>query len=300
MSIKPKIRLNLLGALFLIYCLLATGKVYAVKFSDPVELLKQENIFFGAVKDTANLPLQGVSVYVKGNPKVGTTTDEKGQFRLPTTETNVTLVFRYVGYQVRELINPSKTAINITLQPDESQLSEVVIVGYGTQKKESVTGAISTVSSNDLSRSVATTTSGALVGKIAGVNSRMPDGRPGAATNISIRNMGNPLYVIDGVQKDASQFNNLDFNDIESISVLKDASAAIYGVRAANGVIVVTTKKGKRGDNNSFNINSYYGLQHMFRYPKPADISTYISSYIQSDAIAGVADPLYTKEDLAK
>ncbi|MCL4640541.1 MAG: TonB-dependent receptor [Olivibacter sp.] len=300
MSIKPKIQLNLLGVIFVIYSLLSTGKVYAEKLNNFEELPKQENIFFGAVRDTANLPLQGVSVYVKGNPKVGTTTDEKGQFRLPTTESNVTLVFRYVGYQVRELTNPSKSAINITLQPDESQLSEVVIVGYGTQKKESVTGAISTVSSNDLSRSVATTTSGALVGKIAGVNSRMPDGRPGAATNISIRNMGNPLYVIDGVQKDAGQFNNLDFNDIESISVLKDASAAIYGVRAANGVIVVTTKKGKRGDNNSFNINSYYGLQHMFRYPKPADISTYISSYIQSDAITGAADPLYTKEDLAK
>ena len=128
----------------------------------------------------------------------------------------------------------------------------------------------------------------------------MPDGRPGQATNISIRNMGTPLFVIDGVQKDEGQFNNLDFNDIENISVLKDASAAIYGVRAANGVVVVTTKKGKRGDNNEFNINSYYGWQNMFRFPKPASAATYIESYIQSDAILGIPNPQYTPDDLAK
>ena len=90
-----------------------------------------------------------------------------------------------------------------------------------------------------------------MVGKIAGVNSRQADGRPGSTTNIQIRNMGTPLYVIDGVQKDAGQFNNIDFNDIESIAVLKDASAAIYGVRAANGVVVVTTKKGSKNTKNT-------------------------------------------------
>src|SRR5690606_40139046 len=93
-------------------------------------------------------------------------------------------------------------AMEITLQTDDANIEEVVVVGYGTQKKESVTGAISSVQSEDLARSVATTTSGALVGKLAGVNSRMPDGRPGAATNINIRNMGNPLYVIDGVRSE--------------------------------------------------------------------------------------------------
>jgi TonB-linked SusC/RagA family outer membrane protein len=300
-KIKPVIQLRLLCIFFIAFYLFSPPKAHAKRPGRLEEMRQQQNIFQGVVKDTSNLPLQGVSVYVTGKPKIGTTTDENGRFLLQTTELNVTLTFRYVGYQVRELPNPStSSAINIVLSPDESKLSEVIIVGYGAQKKESVTGAISTVSSNDISRSVATTTSGALVGKIAGVNSRMPDGRPGASTNISIRNMGNPLYVIDGVQKDAGQFNNLDFNDIESVSVLKDASAAIYGVRAANGVVVVTTKKGKRGENNSFNINSYYGTQNMFRYPEPADVSTYVRSYIQSDAITGVADPLYTKDDLAK
>ena len=92
----------------------------------------------------------------------------------------------------------------------------------------------------------ASTASGALVGKIAGLNTRMQDGRPGASTALQIRNMGTPLFVIDGVQSDEGQFNNMDFNDIENISILKDASAAIYGIRAANGVVVVTTKKGNR------------------------------------------------------
>lgn len=128
----------------------------------------------------------------------------------------------------------------------------------------------------------------------------MSDGRPGNATSIQIRNMGTPLFVIDGVQKDEGQFNNLDFNDIESISVLKDASASIYGVRAANGVVVVTTKKGKKDTRNSVNVNGYYGWQSMFKFPKPADISTYVKSYIQSDAITGNPSPRFNMDDLEK
>ncbi|UIR54735.1 TonB-dependent receptor [Sphingobacterium sp. SRCM116780] len=262
-----------------------------------VEFRLQKSIN-GTVKDKDGTPIGSVTISVKSNPKVATSTNDLGQFNLPNTNTGEILIIKSVGYVTQEVAATSN--LQIVLQTNESQIDEVVVVGYGTQKKESITGAISAVSSQDLSRSVATTTSGALVGKIAGVNSRMSDGRPGASTGINIRNMGTPLYVIDGVQKDEGQFNNLDFNDIESVSVLKDASAAIYGVRAANGVVVVTTKKGKRGDNNTFSLNSYYGWQNMFRFPKPADASTYIKSYIQSDAILGVQDPKYTLDDLAK
>ncbi len=259
----------------------------------------QEKILNGIVKDAKGNPLQGATVQAKGDPSNGTTTDQDGKFRLtlPAGETSVTV--RSIGYISQDLAI-GNGLLEVILQENDASLEEIVVVGYGTQKKESVTGAISTVGSKDLARSVATTTSGALVGKIAGVNSRMPDGRPGAATSINIRNMGDPLYVIDGVQKDAGQFNNLDFNDIESISVLKDASAAIYGVRAANGVVVVTTKKGSRDGQNQFSINSYYGWQNMFRFPEPASASTYIKSYIQSDAILGVQDPQFTMDDLAK
>src|SRR5699024_2970620 len=113
-----------------------------------------------------------------------------------------------------------------------------------------------------------------------GLNCRQTDGRPGAGTSLQIRNMGDPLYVLDGVQKDAGQFNNLDFNDIENISVMKDASASIYVVRAANGVIVVTTKKGKRNTPNEINIQGDYGFQNVSTFAKPADALTYIESYI--------------------
>lgn len=115
-----------------------------------------------------------------------------------------------------------------------------------------MTGAVSAIKSTDIERSSAATASGALVGKMAGLNTRQNDGRPGASTQLQIRNMGDPLYVIDGVQSDGGQFNNLDFNDIENISILKDASAAIYGIRAANGVVVVTTKKGHRNSKTPY------------------------------------------------
>lgn len=252
----------------------------------------------GVIKDKDGNPVVGATVTLKSKSSIAVSTDENGAFMLAGVNIGELLSITSVGYLSQEV--PAAVNLAITLQDDNSRIEEVVVVGYGTQKKESVTGAITAISSQDISRSVATTTSGALVGKIAGVNSRMQDGRPGASTGISIRNMGTPLYVIDGVQKDEGQFNNLDFNDIESVSVLKDAAAAIYGVRAANGVVVVTTKKGKRGDNNTFNVNSYYGWQSMFRFPKPADASTYVKSYIQSDAILGTKEPAYTLGDLEK
>lgn len=253
----------------------------------------------GKVTDVNGEPLVGVSVLEKGTTN-GVSTDINGNFKMSVRTGKAVLVFKYVGFITKELSLGDSHNITVQLEASSTSLSEVVVVGYGTQKKESITAAISSVSASDLSRSAATTTSGAIVGKLPGVNSRMPDGRPGASTTINIRNMGTPLYVIDGVQKDEGQFNNLDFNDVESISVLKDASAAIYGVRAANGVVVVTTKKGKRGEGNSFNVNAYNGWQSIFRFPRPADAVTYVKSRIQSDAITGNTSPAYTIDDLTK
>jgi TonB-linked SusC/RagA family outer membrane protein len=180
-------------------------------------------------------------------------------------------------------------------------MSEVIVTGFGlSQRKESLTSAISVIGAEDISRSKASTSSGALVGKIPGINSRQVDGRPGATTNIQIRNMGSPLYVIDGIQSDEGQFNNIDFNDIETITVLKDASAAIYGVRAANGVVVVTTKKGSKNSKNTVTLNTYYGWQSLYAFPKPADAVTYITNYIQSQTVQGATNYTYTKEDYEK
>lgn len=150
-----------------------------------------------------------------------------------------------------------------------------------------MTGAVSAIKSTDIERSAASTASGALVGKIAGLNTRMQDGRPGASTALQIRNMGTPLFVIDGVQSDEGQFNNMDFNDIENISILKDASAAIYGIRAANGVVVVTTKKGQQKSKNTVSVNAYYGWQKNSRWIQPADAKTYVNAYTVAETWAG-------------
>ena len=228
----------------------------------------------GIVKEDAGTGLPGVSVVLKGT-QMGALTDEKGHYSISVPNGEATLIYSFVGFLSKEVvISASQSEVDVSLQVDNKALEEVVVVGYGTQKKESLTGAISTVTSKDLERvHGGSTVSSGLAGKIAGVTFRMPDGRPGASANIQIRNMGSPLYVIDGIQQDAGQFNNISPNDVESITILKDASAAIYGVRAANGVVVVTTKRGKNGTKNTVNLDAYTGWQNWSRFPNVVDDS---------------------------
>ncbi|WP_247679999.1 SusC/RagA family TonB-linked outer membrane protein [Chitinophaga polysaccharea] len=244
-------------------------------------------IVSGKVTDDKDMALVGVTVSVKGTSK-GTSTDANGAFSLSVPDKNAILVFSYVGYVKQEMPAGDKNVQHVKLETDSKGLGEVIVVGYGTQKKESVTGAISGVTSKDLERVHASTVSATLAGKIPGVSFRMPDGRPGAAANIQVRNFGNVLYVIDGIQKDAGQFNNISPNDIESISVLKDASAAIYGVRAANGVVVVTTKRGKAGS-NTINVDAYTGWQNWSRFPKT--VNAYEWMLAKADAEMNAENP---------
>ncbi|WP_084299329.1 SusC/RagA family TonB-linked outer membrane protein [Dyadobacter tibetensis] len=233
-----------------------------------ISVATMEKTLSGIVKDAEGTALPGVSVVLKGT-QTGTITDEKGNFSLSVPEGDQTVVISFVGFITQEvLIGSGQVKVEILLKVDDKTFDEIVVVGYGTQKKESLTGAIATVTSKDLDRvhGGATVSSG-LAGKIPGVTFRMPDGRPGASANIQIRNMGNPLYVIDGIQQDAGQFNNIAPNDIESITVLKDASAAIYGVRAANGVVVVTTRRGKNGTKNTVSLDAFMGWQNWSRFP---------------------------------
>ncbi|MET3114008.1 TonB-linked SusC/RagA family outer membrane protein [Pedobacter sp. CG_S7] len=236
-------------------------------------------IINGKVSDNNGIALSNVTVKIDGSIKQTKATDAKGNYSfINLTEGTYTISFYYIGF-----IGASKTVTlkegqtnitNITLLDEASKLEEVVVVGYGTRKKETLTGAISTITSKDIGRVHGGSTVGtALAGKLPGVTFRMPDGRPGASANIQIRNLGNPLYVIDGIQQDAGQFNNLAPNDIESITVLKDASAAIYGVRAANGVVVVTTKRGALNTPNTINIDSYMGFQNWSRFVNVLDNS---------------------------
>lgn len=252
----------------------------------------------GRIVDAAGEPLTGAVVRIEGT-KIAAVADIDGNYVLTAGEQPAGfIVATYMGYdEFRMAVKAVKDGrLDIVMHDSAAQVDEVVVLGYGSMKKESLSAAITNISAKDLSRTAAINTSGALAGKIAGINSRQSDGRPGAYTAIKIRNMGTPLYVVDGVQTDEGQFNNIDFNDIESISVLKDASAAIYGVRAANGVVVVKTKTGRRNQPCRISMNSYYGWQSMFRFPEPADAATYVKASIQSTTIQGTT-PHFTEEE---
>lgn len=247
-----------------------------------LQLMAQTNVVTGTVTDPTGEPLIGVNVVLKDNPTVGTITDMDGKFSLEAGNSKVFL-FSYIGYAPQEVSIVGKNNIQVQLKEDSETLEEVVVVGYGTQKKGSLTGAISSVRSEELTRTTTPTTAGALVGKTPGISARQADGRPGASAAIQIRNMGTPLYVIDGIQCEEGQFNNIDVNDVESITILKDASAAIYGLRAANGVVLVTTKSGKRGEKNQISANAYYGIQNFMRYPEVANASQFYEGRMQAD-----------------
>lgn len=274
-----------------------------------------QNQVTGHVADATGEPIIGANVTVKGTT-VGTITDIDGNFTLEVGSTDSTLVVSFIGYKSAEAAIKGKSPINVILQEDTETLDEVVVVGYGTQNRKSLTGAISDVKSESLTRSVSTTTAGALSGKIAGISTRAKDARPGKGISLEIRNMGAPLYVIDGIPYGGNTgndwlvnsevsgndvFNSLNIEDIESITVLKDASAAIYGLRASNGVVLVTTKKGKKNEKVSINVNGYYGWQNLTRFPELANAEQYTRGLAEAAQNRG-EDPnsVYTKEELAK
>lgn len=226
----------------------------------------------GTITSAEGELLPGVSIIVK-NSTQGVVSDFDGLYQIEAASDAI-LVFSYIGFKKVEIPIAGQTTIDVQMVEDVAALDEVVVTGFSTQEKKSITGAISTVTSEDLENVHAgATVSSGLAGKISGVSFRMADGRPGASASVQIRNMGTPLYIIDGIQQDEGQFNNISPNDIESISVLKDASAAVYGVRAGNGVVVVTTKRGRRNSHNVVNINSYYGIQNWSRFPQPVNDS---------------------------
>ena len=212
----------------------------------------QQIVITGVVTDAAGEPLPGVSVMIKGTTQ-GTATDVNGAYSLPVRDENATLVFSYIGYVMQEIIAGNRRTINVTLVDDTRQIDEVVVVGYGMQKKVNLTGAVSTVDIGKMTESrPITNLSAGLSGLAAGVSiTQNKGGRPGSdGAVIRVRGQGtlnnsDPLVIIDGVQSDMSYINP---QDVESITVLKDAaSSAIYGSRAANGVILINTKKGKEG-----------------------------------------------------
>lgn len=215
----------------------------------------------GRITDESGIPLPGASVLEKGTSN-GTSTDFDGNFTIEVAP-NATLEISYIGYTTKEVEVNGQTNLNIQLMPDATQLDDVVVVGYGIQRKSDITGAIGSVKSENFNKGVVANPGQLLQGKVAGVNVTNVSGEPGAAQNIIIRGVGSlragttPLFVVDGfiidnsgigIAASANPLNFINPQDIESIDILKDASAtAIYGARAANGVIAITTKKGKAG-----------------------------------------------------
>ena len=217
----------------------------------------------GIVKDAASGEiLPGVSVVIKGS-STGTETDFDGLYSLNNVTKGATLIFRYLGYKSNEVVVNS-TTINVSLESSAETLDEIVVIGYGTQRKKEVTGAVSVVSSESIEQLKPTRIEQALQGQVAGVNVTASSGSPGAASNIRIRGISTngdnrPLILVDGnVIEDLSVVNP---SDIESINVLKDATAGIYGVRGANGVILITTKSGKKATDYKSTLNYYVGFQ---------------------------------------
>ncbi len=246
----------------------------------------------GKVSDAkTNETLVGASVVVKGTTN-GTLTNIDGNFTLDKVPPNGTLTFSFVGYISQDVAVGSQKTINIVLEEEDATLRELVVVGYGTQKKSDVTGAISSVKGKDIASIATPSVAQALQGKVAGVLVTPASGSPGASAVIRIRGTGtlnnsSPFYVIDGLLSDDISF--VSPNDVESIEVLKDASAtAIYGSRGANGVIIVTTKKGKSGK-PVIGLSSYYGSQDLVKRIPLANATEYATLRNQAAKNAGSA-----------
>lgn len=223
-------------------------------------LLQEKIIVTGTVTDGDGAVLPGVNIVEKGTAN-GTVSDANGGYRIGVSSSSAVLIFSFIGAETKEVTVGNKSEISVSLPASSETLAELVVIGYGTQKKSDVTGAITSVKDDDFNRGVVTNPGQLLQGKVSGVNVTSASGEPGAAQNVIIRGIGSlrsgtqPLYVVDGFLLDNSSqgfdtnpLNFLNPEDIESIDVLKDASAsAVYGSRASNGVIVITTKKGRYG-----------------------------------------------------
>lgn len=261
--------------------------------------------------------LPGLSIVEKGTTN-GTTVNNLGRYTL-TVSPNAILVYTYIGFVSQEIEVKNQSTINVAMVADVTQLQDVIVVGYGTQKKSQITGAIASVDNKEFKDQPVTNLASSIQGRVSGLNVTTPSGTPGAGLLINIRGNNSPLYVVDGIPmisqsnsslstsfdtegntvgngQTLSSISDINPNDIESIEILKDASAAsIYGARAANGVILITTKRGKSG-NPSMNFNVYYGLQSISRpieFMGSREFRDLVEEARQNDLDKYNDDPLY-------
>lgn len=245
------------------------NRLILVQSKNPIQntiVQSQQKSISGTVTDTSGQPLPGVTVIVKGTMQ-GTVTNADGEYSLADVPNDATLVFSFVGMKTQEIEVGYKTSINVTMEADAIGIEEVVAIGYGVQKKMNVTGSVASIGSEKLTVAPVSNVTNSLGGRLPGLVSKQESGAPGQDNaTLSIRGFGDALVIVDGVE---SSFNNINTNEIESISVLKDASAAIYGSRAGNGVILVTTKRGN-DSKPIITLNSSYSLQGFTKLYEPA------------------------------
>jgi TonB-linked SusC/RagA family outer membrane protein len=261
----------------------------------------------GVVTSEDGEGLPGASVILKGT-STGTTTDVDGKYSLNLPDGNGTLVFTFIGFIAQEVVVGNRSQVDITLAPNNKLLDEVVVVGYGTQKKATLTGSVSEVKGADIVKSPQPNVSNSLAGRFSGFVANNRGGEPGYdGSSYTVRGFASTgnndvLIVVDGIPGQVGGLDRLDPNDIESISILKDASAAVYGSRAANGVILVTTKRGTTGKpviSYSFN----QGFSSATRLPKMADAATFATILNEIDYYnnpSGGMNQFYSAEEIAK
>ncbi|QQS50216.1 MAG: TonB-dependent receptor [Bacteroidota bacterium] len=258
----------------------------------------QEKMITGKVSSAdLNEPLPGVNVFVIGTSR-GVITDINGNYEILVSE-GETLIFSFVGYLEEEKTIGSESLLNVSLVIDILSMDEVYVVGYGTQKKSVITGSIAKIGAEDLDKSTDLRIEQAIQGKAAGVMVMNNSGQPGDNLTIRIRGVGtyrnaDPLYIVDGVPMTGQGMDYLNTSDIESIEVLKDASAsAIYGTRGANGVIIITTKKGKKGTSISVTYDGFYGVQNAWKKQDLLNSEQYIEIMNEAQANDGRSTPLF-------
>jgi TonB-linked SusC/RagA family outer membrane protein len=251
----------------------------------------------GRVTEENGDPLQGASVIIKGTSK-GVNTDLNGQFEIGVpTNSSMTLVVSFVGMEEKEINVAGKTTVQVSLGKLDSRQMEVVVVGYGTQKKATVTGAVAQIGTKELQAAPASNTSQLLVGRMPGLISKTASSLPGSdAATLQIRGYGAALVIVDGLP---TPFNRIDPNDIESISILKDASAAIYGARAGNGVILVTTKRGKAGT-PQISYTGTYTYQMPSAFQKTVNAGDYAELRREASLNYGLSPGEFTEEVVQK
>ncbi len=276
---------------FLKFCLVGFLLLSQIQFA-----IAQEKSISGTVTESSGLLIPGVNIVVKGTT-IGTISNQDGNYTITVPDENAVLVFSFVGYLNQEVTVGNQTTIAVTLQADVVGLEELVVVGYGTRKKANLTGAVATVQSEELEKITSVNSTNLLEGQMAGVITKETSGQPGEDnTRISIRGFDSPLILVDGEEM---SLNQIDPSMIESISVLKDAAAAIYGARSGNGVILVTTKRGRSGQRPQIMYQGSYSIQQFTNKPGLiTDAGTYLDAWTEAEVNVGLT-PTYSAEEIA-